>query len=76
ARHRDFAKSYQVQHNVVRNPRCPVDVATALIARINDRDMKLLLKNRNVSDAVRRQARRLLDAREARRRVRVGVKRH
>jgi len=71
ARHREFAKSYQVQHNLARNPRTPIEIAQNLVARLNDKDLKLLVKNRNVADAVRRQAKRVLDAREARRRVRL-----
>ncbi len=76
ARHRDFGQNYQIQHNLVRNPRCPVEISMNLVPRLNDKDLKLLLKNRNVSEAVRRQAKRILDAREARRRVRLRTGKH
>jgi regulator of extracellular matrix RemA (YlzA/DUF370 family) len=70
-RHRDFAKSYAIQHNLVRNPRTPVDLSMHFIPRLNDRDLKMLVKNRNVSDGVRRQAKKIITTRESRRRVRV-----
>jgi len=76
ARHRDFGNNYQIQHNLVRNPRCPVEIAMNLVTRLNDKDLKLLLKNRNVSEAVRRQAKRILEAREARRKVRLRTGKH
>ncbi len=76
ARHRDFGKNYQIQHNLVRNPRCPVEIAMNFVTRLNDKDLKLLLKNRNVSEAVRRQAKRIIEAREARRRVRLRTGKH
>ncbi|MBP7146094.1 MAG: hypothetical protein KBD01_01005 [Acidobacteria bacterium] len=72
ARHREYSKLYSLQHNLVRNPRCPIDLALNMVAHLNDHDLKLLMKNRNVADAVRRHGRKILEAREARRRVRVG----
>jgi hypothetical protein len=76
ARHRDFSASYTIQHSLVRNPRCPPEVALPFIPQLNDKDIRLLLKNRNISEMVRRQAKRTLETREARRRVRLGPSRH
>ncbi len=76
ARHQDFGSNYTIQLNMVRNPRCPIDLALIFLPRLNDRDVTLLLKNRNVSDAVRRQAKKLFQAREDRRRVRNPGKKH
>jgi hypothetical protein len=70
--HRDFAKSYQIQRSLVTNPRTPLEVSTRFIPRLQDRDLKLISGNRNLPENVRRQAKKLLDAREARRRVRLG----
>jgi hypothetical protein len=70
-RHRDFVKNYAIQHNLVRNPRTPIDLSMHFVSRLNDRDLKMLVKNRNVADAVRRQAKKVVTARESRRRVRV-----
>ena len=60
----------------MRNPRCPLELAAGFTQTLNDRDLKLLLKNRNISEAVRRQATRVVDMREARRRVRMPVTNH
>lgn len=76
ARHKDFGTSYSIQHNMVVNPRCPIDLSMTYLNRLNDRDLGLLLKNRNVSEAVRRHAKKLVDAREERRRVRSPGKKH
>ncbi len=76
ARHRDFAGMYTIQHALVKNPRCPVDTALAFVAHLNDHDLRLLLKNRNVSDAVRRQGKKIIEARESRRRVRLAPTKH
>jgi hypothetical protein len=76
ARHKDFGSSYSIQHNLVRNPRCPVDLSLAFMTRLNDKDIVMLAKNRNVSEAVRRHAKKLFESREERRRVRSPGKKH
>lgn len=75
-RHRDFSQVYTVQHNLVKNPRCPLEIALGYIPGLNDHDLRLLLKNRNISDAVRRQGKKTLEIRESRRRVRIGPGKH
>ena len=76
ARHRDFGKSYSIQKNLVVNPRCPADIALNLVAVLNDHDLRLIVRNRNIRDAVRRQAKKVFDVREDRKRVRVMPGRH
>lgn len=71
SRHRDFGASYSIQRNLVVNPRCPSDMALNLVSVLNDHDLKLLLKNRNVRETVRRQAKKVHQVREERKRVRV-----
>ncbi len=71
ARHKKFGKSYSIQHNLIRNPRCPPEIALGKVALLKDKDLKMLAKNRNVSDAVRRHARKMMEVREARKRVRL-----
>ncbi len=73
ATHRDFSKSYTIQRNLVTNPRLPFEVSIRLIQRLQDRDLKLISNNRNVSDSVRRHAKKIVLARESRRRVRIGT---
>lgn len=63
AGNRHWSRSYNVQHNLVRNPRTPMSAAMTIMSRLQLRDLTALSKNRNVSDAVRRHATRLLAAR-------------
>lgn len=76
ARHRDFGKAYAIQKNLVVNPRCPTDIALGLVAVLNDHDLKLMIRNRNLGEAVRRQAKKVHEVREDRKRVRVTPGRH
>jgi len=55
-----------VQHSLVRNPRTPIANAMTIMSRLQLRDLTALSKNRNVSDAVRRHAIRLLANRTGR----------
>ncbi|MDH3284091.1 MAG: hypothetical protein OEQ13_05080 [Acidobacteriota bacterium] len=73
AKHRDFSRSYQIQRNLVCNPRMPFEMSMRLIPRLHDRDLKLISNNRNLPDGVRRQSKKILLARESRRRVRIGT---
>jgi len=60
---RQWSRSYPVMHNLARNPRTPIANVMTIMTRLQLRDLVQLSKNRNVSDAVRRQAARLHDAR-------------
>ncbi|MBK6749280.1 MAG: hypothetical protein IPG67_04535 [Acidobacteria bacterium] len=66
ASNRHWSRSYNVMHNLVRNPRTPIANAMTIMSRLQLRDLTGLSKNRNVSDAVRRHATRLLAARSGR----------
>ncbi|HEX9629460.1 MAG TPA: hypothetical protein VF961_05535 [Pyrinomonadaceae bacterium] len=61
---RAWARSYPIIHNLVRNPRTPVPTVVSTLPRIRSKDLQHLSQNRNVSEAVRRQALRLLQTRE------------
>ena len=61
---RQWSRSYAVVHNLARNPRTPIANCMNILSRLQLKDLKALAKNRNVSDAVRRQAHRLSQARE------------
>jgi hypothetical protein len=54
--HREWTKRYQVVSNLVKNPRTPIAVSMGLVARMNPRDMKSLTVDRNVPEAIRKQA--------------------
>jgi len=60
---RNWARSYIIIHNLVRNPRTPLPTVISTLPRIRTKDLKQLSQNRNVSEAARRQALRLAQAR-------------
>jgi hypothetical protein len=63
ATNRQWMRNYNIAHNLVKNPRTPIGNAMSLMNRMQIRDLVALTKNRNVSDAVRRHAKRLSSAR-------------
>lgn len=60
---RAWARSYPIIHNLARNPRTPMATAVQVLPRIRTKDLKSISQNRNVSEAVRRQAYRLTEMR-------------
>ena len=63
ANDRQWARSYAVVHNLARNPRTPIANTMNILSRLQLKDLSALSKNKNISDAVRRQALRLSQAR-------------
>lgn len=63
ALNRNWARSYPIIHNLVRNPRTPIPTVISTLPRIRTKDLKQLTQNRNVPEATRRQALRLSQAR-------------
>jgi len=63
ALNRTWARSYPIIHNLARNPRTPIPTAMNILPRIRTKDLLNLAQNRNVSEAVRRQAQRLTSTR-------------
>jgi regulator of extracellular matrix RemA (YlzA/DUF370 family) len=63
ALNRSWARSYPIIHNLARNPRTPVPTAMNILPRIRTKDLTTLTQNRNVSEAIRRQAYRLQQTR-------------
>jgi len=63
AMNRSWARSYPIIHNLARNPRTPIPTVMNILPRIRTKDLLNLTQNRNVSEAVRRQAYRLQHAR-------------
>jgi hypothetical protein len=60
---RAWTRSYPIIHNLARNPRTPLATAVHILPRIRTNDLKSIGLNRNVSEAVRRQAYRLSEMR-------------
>lgn len=63
ALNRNWARSYAITHNLCRNPRTPIPTVIGMLPRIRTKDLKNLSQNKNISEAVRRQAERLSEAR-------------
>lgn len=63
ALNRAWARSYPIIHNLARNPRTPIPSVVNILPRIRTKDLKNLTQNRNVSEAVRKQAYRLSQVR-------------
>lgn len=63
ANSRQWSRNYMIVHNLARNPRTPIANVLNILSRLHLRDLAALSKNKNVSDAVRRQALRLSQAR-------------
>jgi hypothetical protein len=59
AMNRAWARSYIIIHNLVRNPRTPITTSIGILPRIRSKDLQGLTQNRNIPEAVRRQAARL-----------------
>jgi hypothetical protein len=66
AQNRAWARNYLIIHNLARNPRTPVGTAINVLLRLHTKDLQHISQNRNVSDAVRRQAQRLAQTRSGR----------
>jgi hypothetical protein len=60
---RAWARNYPIILNLARNPRTPIATAVTILSRIQTRDLQAISQNRNVSEAVRRQAYRLVQTR-------------
>ena len=61
---RAWTRSYKIIHNLARNPRTPMATAVQILPRIQMKDLLALSENRNITEAVRRQAYRLVQTRK------------
>ncbi len=62
---REFAKSYTVIHNLVRNPRTPVATSLGMLNRMLTNDLRTLSRNKNVPEVIRKTAQRHVTTRTA-----------
>lgn len=58
---REWMKKYPITKSLVMNPRTPLPVAMTHFKRLYDSDLKLLMKDRNVAELLRREAKRLVE---------------
>jgi hypothetical protein len=64
---RRWLKSYAVVSALVKNPRTPPVISMPLVARLNERDLKMLTLDRNLPEGVRAGARKQLQTTQGRR---------
>lgn len=60
---KEWTRSYGVAHALVKNPRTPAMTAQRMLPRLTARDLALLVRDRGISEAVRRGAERLVKQR-------------
>ncbi len=60
---RAWARNYQIMLKLASNPRTPMGNVISILTRLQLRDLLAMSKNRNISDAVRKQSLRLASAR-------------
>lgn len=64
AQRREWMKKYSLMAAIVKNPRSPIDVTLPLILRLAQKDQTALSTDRNVPEAVRVTARRIVQRRQ------------
>ncbi|HKY33402.1 MAG TPA: hypothetical protein VJV23_12765 [Candidatus Polarisedimenticolia bacterium] len=72
ATNRDWMKNYSIVHSLATNPKTPAGIAMTMVARLTSRDLKLVAGDKNVPEVIRRQARKVADARNERAGGRAG----
>lgn len=58
--HRDWTKKYSVVANLVKNPRTPLGISLGMVSRLNPRDLKSIAVDKNVSEVIRKQAKKFI----------------
>ncbi|HZO98979.1 MAG TPA: hypothetical protein VFD30_01670 [Terriglobia bacterium] len=76
AMNRGFMKNYGVLRSLVTNPRAPIDVTLPLLNRLNERDLKGLMLNRNVPDVIRGMATKMVKQKEEANKPKILGRRH
>ena len=63
ATNRTWARNYQIMLKLAQNPRTPLTNSMTILTRLQTKDLIMISKNKNVSEAIRKQAFRLSSAR-------------
>ncbi len=63
---RKWARNYQIMLKLAQNPRTPLSNSITILTRLQTKDLLAMAKNRNISDAIRKQSNRLASARVGR----------
>jgi 2,3-bisphosphoglycerate-independent phosphoglycerate mutase len=64
AKNRDWTKKYPISIALVNNPKTPIGVSLNFLPTLKKKDLMALAKNRNVGEALRTSANRLLHTRQ------------
>lgn len=63
---RNWSRNYQIMYKLAQNPRTPLSNSMGILTRLQTKDLLAMSKNRNISEAIRKQAFRLANARVGR----------
>ena len=63
---REWLKNYAIRHALVQHPRTPLPKAIRFLSTMNEKDIRVMSKSRNVSSAVISNCRRMLAAKQSR----------
>ncbi len=58
--HKEWTRHYGVVSSLVKNPRTPLGISLGMVSRLNPRDIKSLSVDRNVPEAIRKQAQKFI----------------
>lgn len=58
---REWMKKYAIMKNLAFNPRTPLPIALNQLKRLNEFDLKLMQRDRNIAELLRREAKRLVE---------------
>jgi len=64
--HREWVKKYSVVSALIRNPKTPPGISTNFIPRLNNFDLKKLIRDRNVPEIIRKMSKKTYDVRNQR----------
>lgn len=65
ANSRDWMRKYTIVKNLIQNPRTPIGISMNNLKRLNEFDMKLMQKDKNIPEILRREAKRFLENKSA-----------
>jgi hypothetical protein len=64
---RDWMKKYTIYKNLVMNPKTPLPIAMTHFKRLQEFDIKMIMKDKNVPEMLRREAKRTIEQKNAHR---------
>jgi len=76
AMNRKFMKTYAVMRQLVNNPRTPIDVSMPMLNRLNERDLKGIMLNKNIPEVIRSMAVKIVKQKEEANKPKLPGKKH